>query len=477
MNCSCASIARRRTACVFSSNASSGERFKIAGCAPDPSCHRRGRWPATLAFHEAWSSRRTSSCLPRVIWSRNTAQVPRVAARRVHAYQVMTPEPSPPPPRFDFRPGLPDLSLFPRRSWTNSMQRALTAAPDGALYYPDPRGVELALVSLSTYRIAREPPYATGSRDFFQRIGAVDRVLCRVFRDRGVRAVAVVDPGHTDQCTDIAATGLETPRIPVDAAGLCVDRLAQSGAEPCSSRRPTSIRPERCCRRSAVRRCSSGRNGRAYSSSKTTTTPNTATTGSRSARSRGSRPTTLSTLARPARSCHPHSVFGGSCFRLLWSRTWFGRSCTPIAGRLLRTACLRRFSEPRRTGSTSPAHAFDLPPPAYSLVTALNTRLRRFPIQGIAAGLHFMIELERGLDEETVVAAAALRSVRVYAARSYRANPRKVPLHCSSAMEIPESAIPEGVAQLAAAIAHCPSPIAHRAAANTRHQFLLTDPH
>jgi len=86
----------------------------------------------------------------------------------------------------------------------------------------------------------------------------------------------------------------------------------------------------------------------------------------------------------------------------------------------------------------------------------LNTRLRRFPIQGIAAGLHFMIELERGLDEETVVAAAARRSVRVYAARIYRANPRKGPPALLVGYGgIPESAIPEGVAQLAAAIAHC----------------------
>jgi GntR family transcriptional regulator/MocR family aminotransferase len=89
-----------------------------------------------------------------------------------------------------------------------------------------------------------------------------------------------------------------------------------------------------------------------------------------------------------------------------------------------------------------------------ALVTALNTRLRRFPIQGIAAGLHFMIELERGLDEETVVAAAARRSVRVYAART--ANPRKGPPALLVGYGgIPESAIPEGVAQLAAAIAHC----------------------
>src|SRR5262249_35143076 len=31
--------------------------------------------------------------------------------------------------RYDFRPGLPDPSLFPRRSWLISMRRALSVAP------------------------------------------------------------------------------------------------------------------------------------------------------------------------------------------------------------------------------------------------------------------------------------------------------------------------------------------------------------
>ena len=38
-------------------------------------------------------------------------------------------------------------------------------------------------------------------------------LLCRVLRERGVRRIAVEDPGHTDQCTDIRKSGLETPRI------------------------------------------------------------------------------------------------------------------------------------------------------------------------------------------------------------------------------------------------------------------------
>jgi hypothetical protein len=41
----------------------------------------------------------------------------------------------------------------------------------------------------------------------------------------------VEDPGHADQCTDIQATGLETPRVRVGDGGLRVDRLSQTDAE------------------------------------------------------------------------------------------------------------------------------------------------------------------------------------------------------------------------------------------------------
>ena len=37
--------------------------------------------------------------------------------------------------RFDFRPGLPDLSLFPRRAWMQSVRRSLIEAPTGTFDY------------------------------------------------------------------------------------------------------------------------------------------------------------------------------------------------------------------------------------------------------------------------------------------------------------------------------------------------------
>jgi len=41
---------------------------------------------------------------------------------------------------YDLTPGTPDLSLFPRTAWLAAAKRALTAAPNEALGYGDPRG-------------------------------------------------------------------------------------------------------------------------------------------------------------------------------------------------------------------------------------------------------------------------------------------------------------------------------------------------
>src|SRR4029450_5360654 len=66
----------------------------------------------------------------------------RVAVRRTHAEPLPRSGPTVPAPRFDLRPGLPDLSFFPRRAWMRSMRNALVAAPNSIFDYPDARGGE-----------------------------------------------------------------------------------------------------------------------------------------------------------------------------------------------------------------------------------------------------------------------------------------------------------------------------------------------
>lgn len=55
-----------------------------------------------------------------------------------HSFRVPTPFAQ--PPRFDFRTGLPDGSLFPRRAWQRVVVRALLASEAAAGVYADPAG-------------------------------------------------------------------------------------------------------------------------------------------------------------------------------------------------------------------------------------------------------------------------------------------------------------------------------------------------
>src|ERR1700727_988202 len=55
-----------------------------------------------------------------------------------------TPAESAPAPtaRFDFRPSVPDVSMFPRAAWLRSLREALGTISDADLGYGDPRGVQ-----------------------------------------------------------------------------------------------------------------------------------------------------------------------------------------------------------------------------------------------------------------------------------------------------------------------------------------------
>ena len=111
-----------------------GERFKMAGCTLDPSSHHQDTSPATFAFHEPSSSRRTEQLLAEgwPVAQHGSGSAHRRASRTCN--QVMTPVPSPPPPRFDFRPGLPNSLCTRDFRRTNAMQRdARRRLPDGAL--------------------------------------------------------------------------------------------------------------------------------------------------------------------------------------------------------------------------------------------------------------------------------------------------------------------------------------------------------
>jgi hypothetical protein len=94
-----------------------------------------------------------------------------------------------------------------------------------------------------------------------------------------------------------------------------------------------------------------------------------------------------------------------------------------------------------------------------AFVAALHTHLPRLRLLGVAAGLHLMIELTHGVDEDAVVAAAARRSIRVYGARPYRAKPAgAAPALVVGYGGLPETRIRGAVKHFTAVLAECGEP-------------------
>lgn len=131
----------------------------------------------------------------------------------------------------DFSPGRPDLRSFPMRDWLWSWGEVSRTAPVAAAGYQDPRGQPRLREVLSAY--LRRVRGAVAGPD--------DVVICNgysqgaaltlaVLAGRGVRQVAVEDPGHPAMKVMVERAGLEAIPVPVDRDGVDVAALAATGA-------------------------------------------------------------------------------------------------------------------------------------------------------------------------------------------------------------------------------------------------------
>jgi GntR family transcriptional regulator/MocR family aminotransferase len=132
------------------------------------------------------------------------------------------------PPRFDFRPGGPDVGLFPRDAWAASLRRSLREAPDARFDYGDPRGAPELRHALAGYLgrvrgVACRPGSVIVTSGMAQGMALLGRALLAA----GGRRVGVEDPGSGPGRLQLAATGLEPVPIPVDDDGLVTDALSE----------------------------------------------------------------------------------------------------------------------------------------------------------------------------------------------------------------------------------------------------------
>ncbi|MFF2009760.1 PLP-dependent aminotransferase family protein [Streptomyces sp. NPDC058195] len=132
--------------------------------------------------------------------------------------------------RVDFRPGTPDLSLFPRTAWAAAHRSVLARLPHASLGYPDPRGLPAlrdALAALLSRRrgVAADPERLVVCSGVAQAMTLLGFAL----HGRGMGAVGVEAPGSPEHCELFASAGITAVGLPLDAEGLAAEPLVRSG--------------------------------------------------------------------------------------------------------------------------------------------------------------------------------------------------------------------------------------------------------
>lgn len=156
---------------------------------------------------------------------------------RVTDAVVAAPRPGPPlplpraRPRFDFRPGEPDLRSFPWEEWKGASRQTLALLRPEQLGYGEPQGAPELRSALIDY-LARARGVVGTADQVVVCTGAAQglSIAARVLRSRGVRRVALEDPSHPEIRRIVGEAGITPVPVRVDADGLDVEALERAGA-------------------------------------------------------------------------------------------------------------------------------------------------------------------------------------------------------------------------------------------------------
>jgi GntR family transcriptional regulator / MocR family aminotransferase len=356
------------------------------------------------------------------------------------------------PPRFDFRPGGPDVWLFPRAAWSASIRRGLRDAPQARLDYGDPRGAPELRRALASYLgrvrgVVCDPGSVIVTSGMAQGMALVGRTVV----GGGGRRVGVEDPGSGPGRAQLAATGLEPRPVPVDEQGLRADALVAEDVNLVlttpAHQFPTGVvlAPER---RAALLDWA-GAGGLVFEDDY-------------DAEYRYDRPPVGAVQGlSPERVVHAGSVSKtlAPALRLGWlvvPERLIGEVArakaeddlgTPIIEQLALADFLERGELDRHLRRTRLVYRRRRD----ALVAALRRHLREVRPSGVAAGLHLVAHLPAGHDEAAVLEAARARGLDLQGLTQHRLVPGPPALLLGYG-RIVEPAIEPGVRELAAAI-------------------------
>jgi GntR family transcriptional regulator / MocR family aminotransferase len=372
----------------------------------------------------------------------------------IDANPLPSPEPAVAPaagPRIEFRPGVPDLSSFPRRDWLWAQGEACRTSPKADLSYGDPRGSAVLRQVLASY--LRRVRGAASDADrmvicagFAQGLGLILRALAA----DGARSVAVEEPGPTYREIVAGRAGIEAVPVPVDERGIDVDALAASGAAAVvvtpAHQAPTGVvmAPER---RHALLAWARHHDAIVieddYDSEFRYDREPIGTL-------QGLAPDRVALLGSVSKSLAPALRLGwiacppALAAPLAHGKRYDDRGC-PALDQLALAALLEsgRFDRHLRRMRTAYAARRE------ALIRALRSYAPGIRMSGLAAGFHAVASLPENAGEQTVIAAARTRSVGLHGMSAYRfdgaTNPPQLVLGFGN---LTEGAIERGIAAI-----------------------------
>jgi GntR family transcriptional regulator/MocR family aminotransferase len=380
----------------------------------------------------------------------------RVSVHRPEVVAAPSSQPIAFSPRYDFRPGLPDLSLFPRQAWLACIRRALTASGSDTFDYPDVRGAPSLRAALASYMNRARATVAHADRIVV--CGGASQgidLICRVLRDRGARSVAIEDPGPSVQPTRIRAAGLVALSIPVDDDGIVVDHLDRTDASAVlvtpAHQFPSGVvlAPQR---RAALLDWAARRNALIIEDDydaeyRYDREPIGAM--------QGLAPDRVVYVGTASKTLAPALRLGW----LLASEELTGalRQAKLIADRgsaTLEQVAFAGFLEHGDMDRHVRRTRLIYRRRRDALVAALKRHLPNLRIQGVAAGLHVVVELHEDIDEQALVGAARQHSIRVDGGCDFFTKSRmRPPSLVLGYGALPEESIPDAVKALASVVA------------------------
>jgi GntR family transcriptional regulator/MocR family aminotransferase len=338
------------------------------------------------------------------------------------------------------------------RDWLGAVRRVLTTAPTSVYEYGDLRGAEAARSTLAAYLNRARGTSARADR-LVMCTGSTQGLdlLGRVLYARGVRRVAVEDPGHGETFAALRAGGIETVRVPVDGDGLRVDRLARTRVRAAlvtpAHQYPSGVVMSQE-RRTALLDWAAKADGLVIEDDydaeyRYDRKPVGALQGLAPERVVyvGTASKTLSPALRLAWVVAPADLVR----ELVWAKRHadFG---SPTIDQLALADFIERGDFDCHLRKTRRIYRRRRD----ALAVAIETHLPKLRVQGMAAGLHLMLELAPRADERAVVAALLDKSIRVMGGLRYREKTQDAPPALVLGYgKIDESVIPLGMRRLA----------------------------